>query len=231
MRLNELSTIHYHDKLNPLLWEQGKLRTEVRYKLMFIARHFAKFINIPHINLRDITISGSNAAYGYSKSSDLDLHLVVDFPKDKPELAELYSAKKNQYNYTYNITVRDIDVELYVQDVQQPHHSSGIYSVLNDKWVSKPVHHVPDLSDKEVKSKARNYAGIINQSLRSKDLNSARDTMSKIRRLRQAGLEKGGEYSVENLAFKLLRTQGKIDKLRTHIDRLQSAELSLKERT
>jgi hypothetical protein len=55
--------------------------------------------------------------------------------------------------------------------------------------------------------------------------------MSSIRRLRQAGLEKGGEYSVENLAFKLLRTQGKIDKLRTHIDRLQSSELSLKERT
>ena len=231
MRVNELSTIFYHDELNPLLWEQGKLRAEVRYKLMFIARHFAKFINIPQLHLRDITISGSNAAYGYSDSSDLDLHLVVDFPKDKPELAELYSAKKNQYNFTYNITVKGIDVELYVQDVQQLHHSAGIYSVLNDKWLSKPKHQVPNLSDQEVKSKARNYAGIINQALRSKDLNNAKDTMADIRRLRQAGLAKGGEYSVENLAFKLLRTQGKIDKLRMHIDRLQSAELSLKERT
>jgi hypothetical protein len=53
--------------------------------------------------------------------------------------------------------------------------------------------------------------------------------MSDIRRLRQVGLEAGGEYSVENLAFKLLRARGKIDKFRRHIDKLQSAELSLGE--
>lgn len=230
MRFNELSTIHYHDTLNPELWENNKLKTEVRYKLMLIAKHFASFLKVPELNLRDITISGSNAAYGYSPSSDLDLHLVVDMPKDKPELAELYDAKKNQYNFTYNITVKGIDVELYVQDVQQPHHSAGIYSVLNDKWLSKPKHQVPQTSDREVRNKARNYSSKINYALRSNDLNTAKDTMAEIRRLRTAGLEKGGEYSVENLAFKLLRARGRIDKLRKHIDQLQSAELSLKER-
>lgn len=231
MNFQEISVnaITYHDELNPLLWENNHLETTVRYKLLAIAMHFAKFLNVPKLNLRDITISGSNAAYGYSDQSDLDLHLVVDMPHDKPELAELYTAKKNQYNFTYNITVKGIDVELYVQDVQQVHHSAGIYSVLNDRWLSKPKKKLPTISDAEVKSKARNYSARINAAMRANDLNTARETMAEIRKLRQSGLEAGGEFSVENLAFKLLRARGKIDKFRKHIDKLQSAELSLGE--
>lgn len=229
MRVNELSYAQYNDQLNPLIWDNNHLKTEVRYKLMATAMHFAKFLNVPKLNLRDITISGSNAAYGYSDSSDIDLHLVVDMPVDKPELAELYTAKKNQYNFTFDITVKGIDVELYVQDVQQTHHSAGIYSILNDRWVSKPKHQPPNIEDREVKSKARNYSAKINAAMRANDLNKAKETMSDIRRLRQAGLATGGEYSVENLAFKLLRSRGKIDKFMRFINKLQSAELSLGE--
>ena len=231
MRFTELSqSVHYHEELNPVLWQDNKLKTEVRYKLMLIAKHFATFLKVPNLNLRDVTISGSNAAYGYSDKSDVDLHLVVDMPKDKPELEELYTAKKNEYNFKYDIKIKNIDVELYVQDVQQPHHSAGIYSVLNDKWLSKPKHKVPDITDKEVRSKARNYASKINYALKSNDLHTAKEMMSEIRRLRQAGLEAGGEFSVENLAFKLLRDRGRIDKLYKYIDKLQSAELSLGEK-
>ena len=219
----------YHNTLNPALWDNSQLNTEVRYKLMAIAMHFAKFLNVPKLNLRDITISGSNASFGYSESSDLDLHLVVDMPKNRPELAELYSAKKNEYNFTHDIKIKGIDVELYVQDIQQPHRSAGIYSVFNDRWISKPKHQPPTIRDQDVKSKARNYAAKINAAMRANDLNKAKETMSEIRRLRQAGLEKGGEHSVENLAFKLLRARGKIDKFRNYINKLQSAELSLGE--
>ena len=224
-----INPVEYHDILNPKLWDKNSLDTEVRYKLMAIAMHFAKFLNVPKLNLRDITISGSNAAYGYAESSDLDLHLVVTMPKGRPELAELYTAKKNEYNFTHTITVKGIDVELYVQDVQQPHRSAGIYSILNDRWISKPKYQPPTIRDQDVKSKARNYSARINAAMRANDLNTARETMSDIRKLRQAGLEQGGEYSVENLAFKLLRARGKIDKFRRFINKLQSAELSLGE--
>lgn len=232
MLFQELSQepIPYHDELNPILWQDNKLKTEVRYKLLYIAKHFALFLNVPKLNLRDITISGSNAAYGYSDSSDLDLHLIVDIPEDRPELIELYDAKKNQYNSKYDINLKTIPVELYVQDIKQPHASAGIYSILNDEWIKQPKHQAPTVSEDEVKSKARNYAGKINRALRSNDLNLAKETMSDLRRLRKAGLEAGGEFSVENLAFKLLRARGQIDKLRRYIDRLQSAELSIGEK-
>ena len=224
-----IKPVVYHDTLNPKLWDNNQPHTEVRYKLMAIAMHFAKFLNVPELNLRDVTISGSNAAYGYADSSDLDLHLVVDMPKDRPELAELYSAKKNEYNFTHDITVKGIDVELYVQDVQQVHRSAGIYSLLRDTWISKPKHQQPTVRDQDVMSKARNYSARINAAMRSNDLNKSKETMAEIRKLRQSGLEHGGEYSVENLAFKLLRARGKIDKFRRHINKLQSAELSLGE--
>jgi len=224
-----IKPVVYHNELNPKLWNGTSLDIEVRYKLMAIAMHFAKFLNVSKLNLRDITISGSNASFGYTDSSDLDLHLVVDIPRDNPELVELYSAKKNEYNFSHNIKIKDIDVELYVQDVQQVHRSAGIYSVLHDKWLSKPKHQPPTVNDQDVKSKARNYSAKINAAMRSNDLNTCKETMAEIRRLRQSGLEKGGEHSVENLAFKLLRARGKVDKFRKFINKLQSAELSLGE--
>lgn len=230
MKIQELSVapITHHDQLNPKLWDNNTLIPEVRLQLLKVAKHFAEYLNVEKLNLKDITISGSNASFGYSDSSDLDLHLVAVV--DSPEKAELYDAKKNVYNSRYNIKIKDIDVELYVQDYKQRHHSAGIYSVLNNKWLSEPKPGAPRATAKEVKSKARNYAGRINQALKSNDLDTAKETMANIRRLRQAGLESGGEHSVENLAFKLLRARGQIDKLRKYIDKLESASLSIGEK-
>lgn len=231
MKFQELSPapITHNTELNPKLWADNKLIPEVRLQLMKIAKHFAEYLNVEKLDLKDITISGSNAAYGYNDSSDLDLHLVAVV--DSPEKAELYDAKKNVYNSKYDITIKDIDVELYVQDYKQKHYSAGIYSVLNDQWISEPKLGSPKATAKEVKSKARNYAGRINQALKSGDLQTAKDTMANIRRLRQAGLETGGEHSVENLAFKLLRARGQIDRLRKYIDKLEGAKLSIEDQS
>lgn len=232
MNFNEVSSKYapYHDALNPILWQGNELKTEIRYKLLYIARHFASFLHVDKLNLRDITISGSNAAYGYSSNSDLDLHLIVDIPSDNPDLQQLYDAKKNQYNAKYGITIKDIPVELYVQDSNQKHISAGIFSVLHDEWIHVPKHEIPRVTDQEIKSKARNYAGQITQALKSDNIHIAKNALADIKRLRMAGLSAGGEFSVENLAYKLLRSKGQINKLQRHIDRLESADLSMKER-
>jgi hypothetical protein len=231
MRLIELSvqSIPYHDTLNPILWTNNQLNTDIRYKLLLIAKHFADFLKVKSLQLKDITISGSNASYGYSDYSDIDLHLVVAIPNDNLDLIELYDAKKNQYNFTYNIQIKNIDVELYVQDITKPHESAGIYSIMNDTWIKEPKHQLPKVNELEVNNKAQNYLGQINQALNSHNLELAKDTLADLSKLRKAGLDTGGEFSVENLAFKLLRAHGKIDKLRKHINKLQSSALSLGE--
>ena len=227
MRFDELSIkpISYHNTLNTVLWENNHLKTDIRYKLLLIAKHFTQYLNVDNLNLKDITLSGSNASYGYSEYSDIDLHLVVDLDPDR---VELYTAKKNLYNAKYDIKIKDIDVELYVQSDKQKHHSAGIYSILNDRWISEPKHEPPKVSEQEVKSKARNYAGKINSAFKSNDLDIAKSVLEDIYKLRAAGLESGGENSVENLAFKTLRNMGIIKALHDAYHHKQDQELSLK---
>jgi hypothetical protein len=216
----------HHHELNPALWDNNQLRKDVRLQLLKIARHFALYLNVPILNLKDVTLSGSSAGYNYSDYSDIDLHLVVSKTNGNDEL---FTAKKNLYNNEHNLAIANIPVELYVQPADQPHHSAGIYSVLDDRWINEPVHEEPTTDPKDIKAKARNYAGKINFAMRSGDIDKCREAMDELKRLRKAGLETGGEQSVENLAFKLLRARGQIDKLRKYITKLESAELSLGE--
>jgi hypothetical protein len=228
MYIQELSIdpITVNQELNPALWTEMRLLPEVRFQLLKIARHFAEFLKVDKLHLADVTVSGSNAGYNYNQFSDIDLHLVVRHVGDREEL---FNAKKNQYNFTYNISLNGVPVELYVQDSSQPHHSSGIYSILDNKWIMLPKRTQPRATAQEIKSKARNYAGLVNQAIRSQSLDKCNMAMDELRRLRKAGLEAEGENSIENLAFKLLRARGQIDKLRKYITKLESAELSLGE--
>ena len=231
MRLSEIKNddFFYHDQLNPLLWENDRIKTEVGYKLTLIVQHFVNFLKMPQSILKDIIISGSNAAYGYNRYSDIDLHLLIEYPQNNVELRELYTAKKNQYNMMYNIKVKDIDVELYVQDIREPHYSAGVYSILHDKWIKKPKHQPPTITRKEIINKSKNYSSRIMRALQSSDLMTAQEILNDLKNLRRSGLEKGGEESLENLTFKMLRSRGLIDQLKKHIIKLESAELSLGE--
>ena len=214
----------HHHELNPVIWDGVQMRTEVRHKLLQIAKNFIEFLEVPKLKLKDVTLSGSSAGYNYSDYSDIDLHLVVNSE-------ETFTPQKVQYNNTYNLKIKDIPVELYVQPASQTHHSAGIYSVLDNTWISKPERVEPTVSAKDIKSKARSYSGKINSAMRSGDLAKCKESMEELKRLRKAGLEKGGEQSVENLAFKLLRARGQIEKLRKYIHKLESAKLSLGEQT
>lgn len=229
MKFEEIEPVPYHKTLNPLLWEDDHLKEQVRDKLLMIAKNFITFLNVPDLDVADITISGSNAAFGYTNNSDLDLHVVVNIPKDKPDFVELFDAKKNQYNLEYDITIKQIPVELYVQDSTQKHVSVGIYSVLHDDWLDEPTYDKPTVTSHDVINKAKNYLGRIQHAIRSRNLETATNAMDDIRRLRKAGLDDDGEFGVENLAFKLLRAQGVIDKFRDYINYLQSQELSMNE--
>jgi hypothetical protein len=49
--------------------------------------------------------------------------------------------------------------------------------------------------------------------------------------MRRAGLERAGEWSVENLVFKILRNLGLIDQITEKIRELEDDELSLEQQT
>lgn len=226
------AAVQFHRELNPLLWNSGMLKPQVRYKLLQIAKHFIEFIDIPQLHLKDITISGSNAAFSYTPHSDIDLHLVVEVPPEQELLLKpLFDAKKNQYNFNHDIKIKDIDVEVYVQPSSDKHHSLGIYSVLDNRWVSKPVMGTVKINDGDVQAKVDNYLNKIMQALVDDDIDNVKAVQQEISKIRKAGLEQGGEFSIENVAYKVLRAKGFIEQLRQHIYKLQDNELSLGEHT
>lgn len=223
------NAVVFHSTLNPKIFTNNEIKPDIRTGLLKIAEHFQEFLAID-IDVVDITISGSNAAFSYTEHSDLDLHLVVNIPND-PEYLELLDAKKNVYNARHDIKVKGIDVELYAQDASQPHHSLGIYSVLKDSWVSEPVKQQVDIDTEDVREKYKNYRDRLRIVLQDDEIETLQAAWDDIKRMRRAGLASNGEFGAENLVFKMLRSQGWIEKLQNYIFALQDKELSIEQRT
>lgn len=222
------TAVIFHKRLNPKLWTKGRLKPNIRYKLLKTASNFVDFIDIEKLNLQDITLSGSNAGYTYSRASDIDLHLIVKIDPDQAHILKpLFDAKKNLYNFTYDIKVKNIDVELYVQDSEQPHTSAGIYSVLDDRWLKTPQAVQDTLDRQSVNEKYKHLKAKIKLALRSNNIDDVRRVHDDIKKMRQHGLSQHGELGVENITFKVLRAKGLIEKLRNHISKLEAGSLSL----
>lgn len=235
MNINQLESynlddaVKFHDHLNPLLWDRTEhLKPEIQEHLLKIAEDFAEFLGVDPARLQDITLSGSNAAYNYTPSSDIDLHLVVDIPNDEV-YRELFDAKKTIYNSEHSITVKGIPVELYAQATDQAHHSQGIYSILHSEWVQIPRRRKADIDDVSVRSKFEDFERRASKAIKSNSAEAIDQLLKKIRAMRQAGLDAHGEFGAENLAFKLLRNTGTIQKLRDCRQKIRDQELSLKE--
>ena len=224
--------IFFHDELNPNLWGMNKkLLPEVKDQLITIAKDFVDELGIKDLDVKDITISGSNAAYSYTKHSDLDLHILVDMSKlpEDDVYREFFTARKNLYNDSHDITIHDVPVELYIQDTNEPVVSLGEYSILKDKWLRIPTKRRANFDQTATKQKYDKLLDIIKRALKSKDLEKIENIISTIKRYRKAGLAKGGEFGPENLAYKAVRTQEYIDKLYKLRDKLHSEELSIEE--
>jgi hypothetical protein len=231
MRLRELhersDIITVNRRLNPKIWNGDALDPAVAQKLKEIADAFQEFIGID-LDVVDYTITGSNANYTWTEHSDLDLHLIVQGEVDDAA-RELFNAKKALWGEQHNITIKGLPVECYVQGKEEEHHSTGVYSIADNQWLVEPKKIKPEVDDSAVEAKKDSVIHDIETALLSKDLNRLRLVKEKITKMRQAGLERAGEWSVENLVFKILRNLGLIDEITDKIRELEDQELSLEQ--
>lgn len=221
----DIKSLSVKDNLNEEIWTEEKtLKPEIREKLIGIAEDFFEELDIPWAELEDIRFTGSLANYNWSKYSDVDLHLVIDYrlvDENVDLVEEYFKARKNLWNNQHDISIHGFDVEVYVEDAQGEHFSSGVYSVLMDEWVTEPKSVRPQIDKKAIRNKAKVIMRLIDDLVVEKfkekkyeEAIEAAELMSeKVKKMRQSGLESGGEYSVENLTFKILRRNGALDKL------------------
>ena len=222
--------VSYSDQLSPKAWSGDLIRSEVRYKLLQTAKAFIGYLDIPGFRVLDIVLTGSMANYNYTDYSDFDVHVVTQYADLQcDDLAEaFYRAKKQLWNDQHDVVVRGHDVELYVEDVDDPPVSSGVFSLLDNRWLERPDYAPPDINGSAVGLKVQDLIKQIDKVLHTADdPEDIRRLSNKLRDMRQAGLAANGEFSVENLAFKVLRNQGYIDQLYKEFNRQIDIDLSL----
>ena len=235
MNIHELKSfnlsdaVKFHNALNPKLWMNNHLRPEVKKQLKKIAQDFIEELGINSFDVKDLTVSGSNAAYSYTPHSDLDLHILVDMDElpNNDVYRELFHAKKTIYNDSHNIKIHGVPIELYVQDINQPVISLGEYSILQNKWIKVPSKKRANFDQTSTKAKYDKLHTLVKHALKSRDLSVVNNVIKKIKQYRQAGLDKAGEFGPENLAYKALRNQDYITKLYDLRDKLHSEELTI----
>jgi predicted nucleotidyltransferase len=233
----DVSSIKISDDLNPEIWESDeKMREDVRKVLLKNAGEFIRFAKLDNIKFSDIILTGSLANFNYNEFSDLDVHVLFDFNQISDNIefvGEYLRTKKDLWNEKMPIKVKDHDVELYAQDTNEPHSSTGVYSLMNDEWITKPINKVVNIDTGDVQLKAADLMNMIDELETHKNpekvLAQIDKIKEKLKKFRKAGLTREGEYSVENLAFKVLRNTGYLQKLGDIKQNILTKELSLQE--
>lgn len=217
----------YKKELNPSFWVDNTFDKGIRRKILKIVDNFLKEFDYL-VKVEDIRLTGSLANYNYNSFSDLDVHIITDFKKiskDKDIVKEALDGKRFVWNLRHNIFLKGHEVELYFEDVNEPHISTGIYSLKKDKWIKQPTYNPPENVDQNLLNvKVNFFTDIVNRmSKLLKETNDKNDIKlihskskklkDKIINVRREALKKEGEFALENLLFKRLRNKDVIEKL------------------
>lgn len=228
MRLFE--DIEIHETLNPKIWNvtTKKLLPEVRNKIIEIVNHFEDYIQVP-IEVADVQIVGSNASYNYTDKSDIDVHIIANYEvinKETELLQQLYDAKKTNFNRKFDINIRGLQVEMYVQDIKTTVVSNGIYSVCDNDWVKEPKP-IKNFKQHDNSKEISKWTSHINNVLRKDDEEAVINAIDTLYLIRHNSIACDGEYGAGNQLFKEIRNLGLLDMLKNKLDELTSKQLSL----
>lgn len=244
--LQEAIELEYHQELNSSLWKkEGEdnyiLKPEIEKKLTDIADEWRKFAKIPKEAVLDIILTGGNANFNWTKYSDIDLHIVINKELLLPSpqwntpfahnnaissiINDYLRSKKQLWSLKHNIKIAELPVEVYAQGHEELYHENqGVYSILQHKWIYKPIRGNYDFNNKELDHKVEMWEKRINNAIMgnatSEEIYNIRKRLSN---MRKSAIEKSGEFASENLVFKALRNSGYLQRLvsyqRTMFDR------------
>jgi len=238
-----LKSFEPQNELNPKIWNKdGKsyvMKPEVRERLLEIANEFIDYLKI-EIIITDVVLTGSLANYNWSKYSDFDIHIIANFnqfPQSHVDLyKEFFMLKKALFNKNHDIKLFGYETELYVESEDEAHFSSGVYSLLYDEWQHEPEKEQVKIDKNTIERKAKQWMEIIDgvlENIEDESIENAKELLSKykdkLKKFRTCGLEKNGEYSSENLVFKILRRNGYLEKLMSAGTKVLEKGLSMKQ--
>jgi predicted nucleotidyltransferase len=237
----DLKQFKIQDSLNKKIWDINEkkinIKKDVRTNLLKIANDFFKDLELDDVDILDIIFVGSLANYNWSKYSDVDLHIVIDYNEikeivDKEKQEEFFKLKKEEWENKHDIKIYGFSVEVFVQDKDHDFVSTAIYSLMDDKWISEPekikFNEENPLIIKKVKEIKNSLNDIKNSKISDKEKIEKLSKLKKnIKKMRKSGLDKDGEFSIENIVFKVLRRDDTISDLINTKNQLYDKMLTL----
>ncbi len=237
-RLNEieakdvnLSSFKVKKELNPKFWPNGKLNSRVRLRLMDIADDFVKELAVNWVKPKDVIFTGSIANYNWSRYSDVDLHILIDFkkvyPKNQEFVDDYFKAKKENWLANHeDLKIFGYPIEISVEDSNKDNPSSGRYSLYKNKWIVEPNDFQDAVINQEfVKKRAAMFMTQIDDieeklgkeqdtSKCEKYSDKAYKIFDKLKKMRNEGLSSDKkEMSSGNIIYKIIRRTGYLDKI------------------
>lgn len=230
----DLSSFNIKHELNPKFWKNNLLDSRIRLKLLDIADDFIDFLGVDWVEPDDIIITGSLANFNWNKKySDIDLHVLIDFSKvDKRTdfVKKYFDSLKNQWNEEHgDLKIFGFPVEVYVQDTNEAHASSGVYSLDKNEWITEPKRDKlakAKVNKSLIRSKVAKYVDdideLVSQYKNNKNDSHKIEKISKsvenlwdaIKKERKNELSNNkSEISNGNIVFKCLRRLNYLDKL------------------
>lgn len=234
MSLREfITTLQYHDTLNPVLWDNDHLKPLVRKHLLMIAAKWAEYANIPTNAIINIVMTGGNANYNFGPTSDIDVHLLIDPTKmsikDPVILQDMIFDKKGLWAQKHNITVYGYPIELFAQPINEKTPvQQGVYSLTHDKWVIQPNNlHLDFNNDFALQNKVEYEMHRIDRTLKTGTVDDAEHLRNTIVVSRGEALKRSGEFATGTLVYKELRNRGYLQRLTDFINSSLDQKLSL----
>lgn len=230
-----LSSFKVKEELHPKFWVNGRINSRVRTRLLDIANDFIEELSVDWVKPYDIRFTGSLANYNWSRYSDIDLHIVVDFKKvykNTDFVDDYFKSKKDIWNETHGmLRIFGFPVEVSVEDKNQPGVSSGVYSLEKDKWVVKPGNFddakLNETYIKEYAARLMTKVEKLEQRLADADTDEKLERIGKrmkevfdtTKKLRKESLARSGEMASGNIIWKILRRTGYLDRMWEVINR------------
>lgn len=188
----DLSSFNLKRELNPKFWKNNLLDSRIRLKLLDIADDFIDFLGVDWVEPDDIIITGSLANFNWNKKySDIDLHVLIDYSKVDKRIdfvKKYFDSLKNEWNEEHNdLNIFGFPVEVYVQDTNEEHASTGVYSLYKNEWITTPKREKlanSKVNKKYIKKKVAKYIDAIDYLI---DIyNKNKDNNYKLRKLSSA---------------------------------------------
>ena len=227
---NALQSVRPKAWLSDKIWDEKGLRPDVSNSLARVAKKFLEELEID-LDVEDIILTGSYAGKTWGPGSDLDLHIVADMSsiEDPEAVKRATKLAKFKWDEDHDVTINGVPVEVYVEDSgEDPPKVTGRWSITRNKWDLEPPADGVSFDESKVMDKVQDFRQVIQKASYAQEEGPLLAAMKRIAKLRQAGLERDGELSNENLAYRVLRRTGELQAAWDLINDLVDDRLSLK---